>query len=119
MQFTKASKKTRKIADEELTAAPETVAAAEVKPKTRTLRSSKTKKSDAVGSASPTHHHKVSGVVIAETSVSATRLLAVNREVTHEDIARLAYSFWIARANEPGSAEGDWLRAERELIGRS
>jgi hypothetical protein len=34
---------------------------------------------------------------------------------THEEIARLAYSYWEARGWQPGSPEADWLRAEREL----
>jgi hypothetical protein len=34
---------------------------------------------------------------------------------THQEIARLAYSYWEARGRQPGSAEADWLRAEREL----
>ena len=32
-----------------------------------------------------------------------------------EEIARLAYSYWEARAFQGGSAEEDWHRAEREL----
>jgi hypothetical protein len=34
---------------------------------------------------------------------------------THEEIARLAYSYWESRRWQPGFAEADWLRAEREL----
>jgi len=33
--------------------------------------------------------------------------------INHEDIARLAYSYWEARQNV--SPETDWLRAETEL----
>jgi hypothetical protein len=36
----------------------------------------------------------------------------------HEEIARLAYSYWEARGGEGGSAEEDWLRAEEELKAR-
>jgi hypothetical protein len=32
-----------------------------------------------------------------------------------EEIARLAYAYWEARGGHPGSAEDDWLRAERQL----
>ncbi|MBZ5585136.1 MAG: DUF2934 domain-containing protein [Acidobacteriia bacterium] len=34
---------------------------------------------------------------------------------THDEIARLAYSYWEARGRRGGSALEDWLRAEREL----
>jgi len=36
---------------------------------------------------------------------------------TREEIARLAEKFWMERGRTEGSAEQDWLRAERELIG--
>lgn len=32
-----------------------------------------------------------------------------------EEIARLAYSYWKDRGCEGGSAEEDWLRAEKEI----
>jgi hypothetical protein len=41
------------------------------------------------------------------------------RAPTHEEIARLAYSYWEARGRRGGSALEDWLRAERELNARS
>jgi hypothetical protein len=34
---------------------------------------------------------------------------------THEEIGRLAYSYWEARGRQAGSETEDWLRAEREL----
>ncbi len=37
---------------------------------------------------------------------------------THEEIARLAYSYWDARGRKGGSAREDWLRAEQELLKR-
>jgi hypothetical protein len=36
-------------------------------------------------------------------------------ELTNEAVSDLAYSYWIARGCQGGSAEEDWLRAEREL----
>jgi DUF2934 family protein len=36
-------------------------------------------------------------------------------EPSHEEIARLAHSYWLARGCEGGSADEDWQRAEREL----
>jgi Protein of unknown function (DUF2934) len=35
----------------------------------------------------------------------------------HDEIALLAYSYWEARGQQGGSAEEDWLRAEREFEG--
>ncbi len=37
------------------------------------------------------------------------------KNVAHEDIAKLAYSYWLERGGAHGFAEQDWLRAEREL----
>jgi hypothetical protein len=37
------------------------------------------------------------------------------RAPTHEEIARLAYSYWEARGCRGGSPWEDWFRAEREL----
>ena len=34
---------------------------------------------------------------------------------THDEIARLAHSYWLSRKHEDGSAEDDWLRAEKEF----
>jgi hypothetical protein len=33
----------------------------------------------------------------------------------HEEIARLAYSYWEARAGQVGSPEEDWFQAEKEI----
>jgi hypothetical protein len=37
------------------------------------------------------------------------------KEITHEEVAELAYSYWVARGGQGGSPEEDWLRAEKEL----
>ena len=34
---------------------------------------------------------------------------------SYEDIAVLAYSYWLERGQPDGSPEEDWLRAEQEL----
>jgi hypothetical protein len=38
---------------------------------------------------------------------------------THDEIARLAYSYWESRGYQGGSPEEDWTRAEAELSGRA
>ncbi len=43
------------------------------------------------------------------------RRYEVEVTVSHDEIARLAYSYWEARGRTGGSALEDWLRAEREL----
>ncbi len=35
---------------------------------------------------------------------------------SQEQIATLAYSYWVARGHQGGSPEEDWLRAEQELL---
>lgn len=34
---------------------------------------------------------------------------------THDEISRLAHSYWLEREPGHGSAEEDWLQAERDL----
>jgi len=41
--------------------------------------------------------------------------ISVIAEPTQEQIAALAYSYWVDRGYQGGSPEQDWLRAEREL----
>ena len=43
---------------------------------------------------------------------------AVNDPAEHEEIARLAYSYYLERGASDGSAEEDWMRAEREVRAR-
>jgi len=37
---------------------------------------------------------------------------------SHEEIARLVYSYWEMGGRQHGSALEDWIRAERELLSR-
>lgn len=48
-------------------------------------------------------------------AANADLAVAPSHQVTHEEIAKLAHSYWAARGYAHGSAEADWLRAEREL----
>ena len=38
---------------------------------------------------------------------------------SREEISRLAYALWEARGSGDGSAEQDWLEAERQLQGKA
>jgi hypothetical protein len=40
---------------------------------------------------------------------------AISASPSHEEIAVNAYGLWVARGDGPGSAEEDWLEAERRL----
>ena len=40
-------------------------------------------------------------------------MVAVN---AHAEIAKIAYGYWESRGYQPGGAEQDWLRAEREYL---
>jgi len=52
----------------------------------------------------------------AEAPVSAPVANAsASVAATHEEIARLAYSYWEARGCQGGSPEEDWLRAEMAI----
>jgi hypothetical protein len=51
------------------------------------------------------------GVVVAPANRART-------QYSYEDVAKLAYSYWIARGYAHGNADEDWLRAEAELAGK-
>jgi len=44
--------------------------------------------------------------------------IKVRRGATQEEIARLAYSYWIAGGRRSDTSLSDWLRAERALNDR-
>jgi hypothetical protein len=57
---------------------------------------------------------------ITEPTETATSTRVAERagtatELERDEIERLAYFYWVARGQEHGSHEEDWLRAEREL----
>lgn len=136
MQFSKTSKKTRNMA-EETAAAPELAAPAE-NSKPRTTRSSQSKSPEVSETGSVKHRKAATKATVAaeaapvaipaetatavkEHAIAATANTSefdeatLSQPVTHENIAALAHSYWVARGYAPGSPEQDWLRAEREL----
>jgi len=56
------------------------------------------------------HSKSAEAPLSAPVETPAATILA-----THEEIARLAYSYWEARGCQGGSPEEDWLRAERAV----
>lgn len=125
MLFSKASKKT-KIAEETGAPAPEMSTASESPAKPRGSRSSKLKKETSeTGSA---RHRKSNNASVSTESpvIDSVGVMAPAGDVElgtrsteisppHEEIAKLAYSFWVSRGYRNGSPEQDWLRAEQEL----
>lgn len=49
---------------------------------------------------------------------SAAEVAEPRARPSHEEVARLAYSYWEARGGQGGSPWQDWFDAERELIER-
>jgi hypothetical protein len=52
------------------------------------------------------------------TRLASAEPVVDNREwrpPTHDEIARMAYSYWEARGCQDGSPSEDWFRAERAL----
>jgi hypothetical protein len=47
--------------------------------------------------------------------VTAVTAFISERQLSHEEIARVAYSLWEARGFQHGNAEEDWRRAEEHL----
>ena len=124
MQSNKAPKKTRKIAHE--TGIPaDNNATAEAITISRSAKSSQTKKPEAADMGLANHQHKatsapdlkVENVPAAKGMAAAATQQAVQTvpSVSHEEIAKLAHSYWAARGYTHGSADADWLRAEQEL----
>jgi hypothetical protein len=108
MQSSKPTKKTKGAA-----AAP---AASEQAAKARSTESSTLKstaeKSDTVKQSRKTG---LSAPTPAAATHSDPPKQPSYKPVAHDEIAKLAYSFWAARGFQYGSPEEDWLRAERQL----
>jgi hypothetical protein len=61
---------------------------------------------------------KTSSKMAAAESPDATQDLAGSEISIQEKVALLAYRYWEERGCQGGSPEEDWLRAEREILGR-
>lgn len=122
MQLKKASKKTSKAAEQNAAVAPETVQA-EKTAKPRAGQTSRAKKSEGIEMTSGRNLHKPAKNAHAEAAlhVEVTPVAEthknVRKNVSQDEIAALAYSYWVERGHAHGHAEQDWLRAERELSG--
>jgi len=131
MQFSNnKTRRTRKSAEESAAAPSEGAARVEENAKPRQKRTAEKATESA---AAITNHRKATKKadqtipqtapavepVVARQSGAAPPSIAhrqsTPRIVTHEDIAKLAYSYWASRGYQGGCSVEDWLRAEREL----
>jgi hypothetical protein len=46
-------------------------------------------------------------------------IAAQERSVSHDEVARLAHTYWQQRGHKHGHHEEDWLRAEQALRGKA
>lgn len=58
-------------------------------------------------------------VVIDPVDAVAAPENGTRSHYSHQEVADLAYSYWVARGYAHGSHEEDWRRAEAELAGQS
>jgi len=65
--------------------------------------------------AASQREHKAETTAEAGHSAAATPVGADRHTPGHESIALLAYSYWLERNGNEGSAEEDWFRAEKDL----
>jgi hypothetical protein len=50
-----------------------------------------------------------------ETSLTVSNISVNSVDPSRDEIARLAYLYWLDRGCQNGSAEEDWFRAEQQL----
>ena len=99
------------VKPEALTVAPSTAAAPAAAPAKKT-RTHRTKSASAETEAAREPAPRMS----AKPAVEETAPLpAVVIDLSREEVARLAYSYWEARGYQGGSPIEDWIRAENEL----
>jgi len=65
--------------------------------------------------ARPKHSQTTAEIPVSPAREPEAPLAASAPAPSHEEIARLAYTYWLARECAGGSPEEDWQRAEQEL----
>jgi len=80
-------------------------------------RASSTRKKPAVEAAAVTHRHKKQESALQESTVTFAALVTPY-EPSHDEVAKLAYSYYEARGYQPGDPRTDWFRAVQELKAR-
>ena len=54
-------------------------------------------------------------LAVAAAAGAAKESVIGMRSVTHDNVAQLAYSYWLTRGRQGGNPYDDWIRAEHEL----
>lgn len=87
------------------------------KKKTTTKTPTKATATKAATAAKPRKTAAKKGTdVVTEIPVAVNgHLAAQERSVSHDEVARLAHTYWQQRGHRHGQHEEDWLRAEQEL----
>lgn len=100
--------------------------AAEAKvPASGDKKAASSRKKTAVDAAAVTHRHAIkkqeSASLEHPVTLSAAAAAApapVRYEPSHDEVAKLAYSYYVARGYQPGDPNADWFRAVQELKAR-
>jgi hypothetical protein len=115
MQSTGSKSKRSSESAEDLNATASQAAVTAAEETTKVRRKAPAKKAAAETTSAAKQHRgaaKKAPVPAAGSSISTSAA------ASHTDIATLAYSYWAQRGYQGGSAEEDWLRAERHLLSR-
>jgi hypothetical protein len=86
--------------------------------KSRASSASTSKKKPAVEAAAVTHRHKKQESAPPQESTVTLAALVTPYEPSHDEVAKLAYSYYEARGYQPGDPRTDWFRAVQELKAR-
>jgi Protein of unknown function (DUF2934) len=83
-----------------------------------------TPKSSRPARAASLHRAAKPVIVVAEPAPERAKVMAAaagaeqTHHISHDAIAKLAHSYWVARGHQGGNPHEDWIRAERELRSR-
>jgi hypothetical protein len=106
----------KKIAEKEPVIAMDATVGAAVKAKKATVKEQA--RAPRASASAVTHKHKKTTNAATPAVPAHVEAAAPVAEPTHEEIAKLAYSFWEARGYQGGSQDEDWLRAVQQLRNR-
>jgi Protein of unknown function (DUF2934) len=62
---------------------------------------------------------KAASAAKADPVAANGNVATMERPVAHDEVARLAHTYWQQRGHRHGQHEDDWYRAEQELRGKA